>query len=181
MLPLTASKYKRRARRSGHRHEDFPFRQCAGIHKNGDFTCVEPLSGYRRTLRDYEGYAVYLAPDAPEEALGQALLEALDKSRFVDPIAAREFFQADLIMKHYRRWQDELKTRFGYRSRRQAYKNMVYCLAKRTGGTISIKPHKTVKPEYWTDLPDDQTVVIPATTDPLVAGAALKLALSGCQ
>jgi hypothetical protein len=159
---------------------DLPFMQWAGVHKNDDFICVEPLSGYRRTLQEDDGFAIYLEPDATEEALGQALLEALNRSRFLYPNQNRAFFQAERIVNNIKRWTTQVMKRFRYKTKREMYKNMGYCWIMRTGGTISIEPHKYEKPEYWHNFPKDQTVVIPETTDPLVAGAALKLALERC-
>ncbi len=160
---------------------DLPFTQWAGVHQTDKFTCVEPLSGYRRTLREDNLYGLYLDPGATEEVFGRALLEALNRSRFICPPTEREFFEADRIMRNYRKWQKYIMDRYGYKSKHQAYKNMTYCVAERCEGKISIKPHRRDKPELWTDLPADRTVVIPATTDPVTAGAAQKLALSRCE
>ena len=71
--------------------------------------------------------------------------------------------------------------RYGYKTKREAYKNMDWCKAERSQGNISIKPHKRDKPEYFKDLPPERSVVIPATTDPVAAGAALRLALDRCE
>jgi hypothetical protein len=37
--------------------------------------------GYRMVQPENEGYVIYLPPDATDDALGQALLKALDKSQ----------------------------------------------------------------------------------------------------
>jgi len=71
--------------------------------------------------------------------------------------------------------------RYGYRTKRDAYKNMDWCRVKRTEGKISIAPHKRDKPEYFRDLPPGRTVVIPETRDAATAGAALRLALDRCE
>lgn len=161
---------------------EVPFTQWAGIHMTDDFISVEPLSGYRRTLREDECYIIYLEPDATEESLGKVLLEALDRSRFVHPNIEREFFEADRMVRAQRRWESDMMKRFRYKTKRQAYKSMRYCITARTGGKISIKPHRRdEKPGYITDVPEDRTVIIPVTTDPVVAGTALKLALSHCE
>jgi hypothetical protein len=159
--------------------ERLPFRQCADIHRTERFISVESLSGYRRALREDEGYVIYLAPDTSDIALGGALLEALDQSRFIWPDDEPKFFKAERCMQSYRNWQKDFMRRYGYKTKREAYRNMDWCRAKRSEGKISIQPHKRDKPEYWNDLPPEMTVVIPATTD--AAGAALRLALDHCE
>jgi hypothetical protein len=124
---------------------------------------------------------IYLAPDATDEKLGRALLECLDKSRFIWPPDEPQFFDADRIMRCYRNQQKDFMCRYGCKTKRDAYKNMDWCRAKRSEGKISVQPHKRDKPEYWRDLPPDSNVVIPATTDAAAAGAALRLALDRCE
>ncbi len=158
-----------------------PFAQWADIKRTERFISVEPLSGYRRTLREDEGYVIYLAPETTDEELGRALLECLDKSRFIWPPDEPQFFDADRIMRCYRNWQKDVMSRYGYKTKRDAYKNMDWCGAERSEGKISLQPHKRDKTEYWRDLPPERTVVIPATQDAVAAGAALRLALDRCE
>ena len=68
--------------------------------------------------------------------------------------------------------------RYGYKTKRDAYKNLDWCLAKIFDGNISIQPYRRHRPNYWKNLPSDRTVVIPATDDPAAVGAALRLALN---
>ncbi len=161
--------------------ELFPFRQCADVHGTEKFVSVEPLSGYRMIQREDQGYVIYLPRDATDEALGRALLECLDKSRFIWPPDERQFFEWPRYMQLYRNWQQEFMRRYRYKTKREAYKNMDWCRVKRSEGKISIQPHKRDKPEYWRDLPPDRAVVIAATTDAAAAGAALRLALDRCE
>jgi hypothetical protein len=161
--------------------ERLPFAQWADVHRTERFISVEPLSGYRHIQREDEGFVIYLAPDATDEALGQALLESLDRSRFIWPRDEPEFSKAERYMRCYRNWQKDFMRRYGYKTKRDAYKNMDWCRAERSEGKISITPHKRDKPQYWKTLPPDRTVVIPATTDAVAAGSALKLALSRCE
>jgi hypothetical protein len=161
--------------------ERLPFTQAADIHRTEKFFSVEPLSGYRVYYPEDEGYVIYLPPDASDEALGQAFLEALDRSRFIWPDDEREFFKWQRYMKCYEDRLRDFMRRYGYKTKRDAYKNMNWCRAERSEGTISIQPHKRDKPEYWRDLPPDSTVVIPVTQAAATAGAALRLALDRCE
>jgi contact-dependent growth inhibition (CDI) system CdiI-like immunity protein len=161
--------------------ERLPFAQWAEIHRTDRFISVEPLSGYSMVQREDDAYVIYLAPNAADDALGRALLEALGRSRFIWPRDEREFFEWPRYMRCYRNWQKDFMRRYGYKTKRDAYRNMDWCRVERSEGKISIQPHKRDKPEYWTDLPADRTVVIPATTDAAAAGAALRLALDRCE
>jgi hypothetical protein len=161
--------------------EPLPLRQCADIHRTERFISVEPLSGYASAVREDEGFVIYLPPNASDIALGRALLEVLDRSRFIWPRDEPEFFKWQRYMQCFRNWQKDFMHRYGYKTKRDAYKNMNWCRAKRSEGTISIQPHKRDKPEYWSDLPPEMTVVVPATTDAAVAGSALRLALDRCE
>jgi hypothetical protein len=157
-----------------------PFAQWADINRTERFMSVEPLSGYGIVQREDEGYVVYLAPDANDEALGQALLEALDKSRFIWPRDEPEFFKAERYVRCIENWHKDFMRRHGYKTKREAYRNMDWCWSQRSEGKISIHPHHRVKPEQWKWLSPDSNVVIPATTDAAAAGAALRLALDRC-
>ena len=156
--------------------------QWAGIRMNDDFISAEPLSGHGLIRRDDNIYTIYLEPNSSEETLGRALLEVLDRSRFVDPDKERDFFSADKHVAVEKLWHDDVMRRFRYKTKRQLYKNMRYCFIERTQGRISLRPHqRRPQPGGIKLLPEDQTVVIPDTRDPLVAGAALALALSRCK
>jgi len=157
-----------------------PFMQWSEICRTDKFISIEPLSGYRIIQREDEDHVTYLTPDATDEVLGQALLESLDRSRFIWP-PDREFSKAERYVRCYRNWREDFMRRYGYKTIRDAFKNMDWCRAKRSEGKISIQPHKRDKPEYWADLPPDRTVVIPATTDAAAAGAALRRALERCE
>lgn len=160
--------------------ERLPFTQWAEIARTERFTSIEPLSGYRIIQREDEGYVIYLPPDASDEMLGRALLEALDKSRFIWP-PDPEFSEAERYLRLHRNWQKDFMQRYGYKTKRDAYRNLDWCRAKRSEGNISIRPHKRDKPEYFSDLPPERDVVIPETQDAAAAGAALRLALDRCE
>jgi hypothetical protein len=160
--------------------DPLPFTQWASVHRTDRGISVEPLSGYGIVQREDEGYVIYLAPDADDEALGRALLEALDKSRFIWP-PDPAFGEAERYMRCYRNWQKDFMRRYGYKTKRDAYKTMDWCEAERSEGKISIAPRQRIKPEQWKWLSPDSNVVIPATGDAAAAGAALRLALDRCN
>jgi hypothetical protein len=162
--------------------ERLPFTQWADVHGTERFISIQPKSGYRRALPENEGYVIYLLPDASDDVLGRALVEALDRSRFIWPPDEPEFFEWQRFTQCSRDWQNNFMKRYDYKTKRDAYKNMDWCRAERSAGKISIQPHsKGDKPEYFRDLPADKTVVIPETRDVATAGAALRLALDRCE
>ena len=159
---------------------DLPFTQWADVSRTDRFICLQPMSGYRLIEQEDDGYAIYLPPDAADEALGRALLECLDKSRFIWPLDAH-FSDWRRYMPLYKAWQKDFMRRYGYKTKREAYRNLDWCRTERSEGRISIQPHKRDKPELFRDLPRDRTVVIAATTEAVAAGAALRLALDRCE
>jgi hypothetical protein len=157
-----------------------PFTQWARINRTDRFVSVRPLSGYRIIQPEDDGYVIYLAPDVNDEALGRALLEALARSRFIFP-PDPNFSEAERYLRCIRNWQNDFMRRYGYKTKRDAYKNMDWCETARSEGKISIKPHKRAGTERFRSLPPEETVVIPATDDSLAVGAALRLALDRCE
>jgi hypothetical protein len=158
-----------------------PFTQWADINRTESFISVKPISGYRMVQPEDDGYVIYLPPNATDEALGRALLEALDRSRFIWPRDEPEFFKWQRYMRCHENWQKDFMRRYGFKTKRDAYENMDWCRADRSEGKISIRPHKREAPEYFRNLPADRTVAIPETRDAAMAGAALRLALDRCE
>jgi hypothetical protein len=161
--------------------ERLPFTQWADIYRTERFISIQPKSGYRRALPENEGYVIYLPPDASDDVLGRSLVEALNRSRFIWPADEPEFFEWSRFTQCSRDWQNDFMKRYGYKTKRDAYKNIDWSRAERSEGNISIKPHKRDKPEYFRDLPPDRTVVISATDNAARIGAALRLALDRCE
>jgi hypothetical protein len=159
---------------------DLPFTQWADVSRTDRFICVQPMSGYSIIQLEDDGYAIYLPPEAADEALGRALLECLDRSRFIWPLDPH-FSDWRRYMPLYKNWQKDFMRRYGYKTKREAYRNLDWCRVERSEGRISLRPHKRDKPEYFCDLPPERTVVIAATTDAAAAGAALRLALDRCE
>ena len=161
---------------------DVPFTQWAAIHATDKFIIVTPMSGYRRQLPEDDLHSIYLEPDAAEATLGQALLDTLERSRFIDPDTDRAFFKMDRVIAADKRFHKEFMKRYRYKTKRDAYENMRYCFVERVEGKISIAPRKRdVKPGLWWDLPPEKTVIIPETNDPGIVGAAASEALSRCE
>ena len=152
-----------------------PFTQWADVARTERFIRIVPLSGYRLVQHQYEAYATYLEPHASDEALGRALLDTLERSQFIPPLPA--FSEAEKYMRYY--WKKDFAQR--YKTKREEYKNMDWCRAKRSEGKIEIYPHQRDMPEYFLNHPPERTVVIPATAKAEAVGTAGRLALNRCE
>ena len=120
--------------------KDVRFTQWAVVHQSEKFTSLEPYSGYIQALPEDNGTVTYLEPEPSEETLGSALLDVLDRSRFFHPDEVPGFYKADRIVKANQHWNQEFMTRFGYKTKKDAYKTMTYCRVTRREGQITIKP-----------------------------------------
>ena len=161
---------------------EVPFRQWALINQTDKATAITPLSGYRRRLFEDDPGTTYLEPNPTEDELGRAVLASLNTSRFVDPRIDGAFFDVERVVAADKRWHADFMNRFGYKSRRQFFGNMLSCEAERSGGRIAIRPFlRDRRPGYWIDMPREKTVDIAATDDIVVLGAATKLALRRCE
>lgn len=162
--------------------ERLPFTQWASIYRTDRLISIVPLSGYRNPLREDEGYVIYLKPDVDDETLGRGLLEALDKSRFIWLDDEPSFFDWERSARCFRNWEKDFMRRCGYKTKRDAYKNMNWCRVERSEGRISIQPRqRRDRPGEWIWLPPEQYVVIPATRDAAALGAALRVAWDRCE
>lgn len=156
------------------------FRKTATIHRSAKFISVETLSGVPGLMyQENEPYRVYLYPEATNEIIGRTLLTALDKSRFVDNTEP-EFFDPNRATRVYENWEKDVMQRYGFKSKRDAYKSMDWCRGEMFDGKIEVEPHRRGSPG-WRSLPPEKTVVIPATDDAGAVGAAVRLALDRCE
>lgn len=161
---------------------------------NGDFLCIETYSGYRSSRRDPKGTCHLLAQDASNEALGEALLDALARSRFVLPAPQEgSLYPPDIefdnnLYDHeqskirYHQWIVHLMQRYGYKTKRALFKNMKNCSVEVDSGLITIRPNYHEKLEGWSGdgISEKDYVVIPFDSPSADIGAALRLAFDRC-
>ena len=127
-----------------------------------------------------DGYVIYLPSDASDEALGGSLLEALERSRFIRPADEPEFFKWERFTQCHSDWERDFMGRYGYNTKRDAYKNMDWSLAERFEGKISITPHKRDKPDISEVFRRrGQSSFLRRQRGRI--GAALRLALDRCE
>ena len=149
---------------------------------NGDFISVETYSGRGMTGRDPEGSQHLLEPDANDEALGIALLDAMARSRFLTLEENRTFFDHDVGTRRHSEWVDVLLRRYGYKTTRSLFENMMRCSCRTQDNQIIIRPTHHQQLEGWGRERGDgiEDVVIPGDCSPTAVGAGLRLAFSRC-
>lgn len=154
----------------------------ASAKENGDFLCIETYSGLGRAGYDPEGAHHFLAPDASAEAVGVALLDALNRSRQLTLKEYGVFFDFEKSKQQYASWVSALMARYGYKTRRALFKNMKDCFVELKNGKLTIQPSHHEKIEAWSGdgITEDDYVVIPADSTAAEIGAALRLAFSRC-
>ena len=161
---------------------------------NKEFICIRTCSGYRSCRVDPKGVMHLLAPDASDQVLGEAVLDALSQSRFVlgaprtdvwiHPEATfdKELYNLEATMQRYKDWISQMMTRYGYKTKRALFKEMKNCNIVSEEGQMTLRPTHHEKLEAWsgTGLGGSDRVVIPANSPSKEVGAALRLAFSRC-
>jgi hypothetical protein len=150
---------------------------------NGDFFCVETESGHGLLRPDPEGAQHLLPADASDESLGAAVLDALRRSRFLPVEEARAFL-------NHKKGQDDhdartaaLMKRYGYRTKRFLFRNMMQCGIEEIGDSITVSPTCHDRLEEWGRKVSDEfeDVVIPANSHAVEVGTALRLGFTRCR
>ena len=155
-------------------------RRSASLYGTDKFICVHALYGYRRALLADDGFRAYIAADASDESLGSSVLRALNESHAMDPVKDRDFFDGRRHYETYKGWLNEAMAKYNMRSKSQMFKHLAYCSIHREKGKISIEPHAHRGSDRIDVLGDDQIVEIPASTNAIAVGAAVRLAMSRC-
>jgi contact-dependent growth inhibition (CDI) system CdiI-like immunity protein len=154
-------------------------RACAK--NNGDFISIESYSAYSYLMADPKTPEHILSPDAPDEILGKAVLEALQCSRF---LSEEEDLSLYLTMEQrYAEWVKKTMDRFGYRNKNALFRKMKHCDIQSKDGLIVLEPSHHAKLELWTGdfIKREDYVKVPADGSLPEIGAALRLAFTRCK
>lgn len=159
------------------------FKPRASVFMNERVILVQTDSGYHRGMRDYDGPLFALSRGCSDEELGDALCACIRASRVIKLEEVKHFF--DLA------WREKMPDRdapimetYGYRSREEFYRNMMFCMADRIDADVVILPWVHRGGERWSGpQPSDgiENVVVPFNSSPPVIGAALREGLSRCK
>jgi hypothetical protein len=165
----------------------------ASVYCNDDFICIQTNSGYAGiSIVDPRGAMHLLEKNVANDELGLALLDALSKTRFVLPAPRQDIwippcvtFDLDLYDhrkgdERYRKWMRDLMDRYGYKTKRSMFKNMIRCGVEDGDGFIVIKPTRHIQLEVWEGLEDESFVAIPSSAHSVEVGAALRRAMARC-
>lgn len=169
-------------------------RAWASVKLNKEFLCIQTYSGYGSSRADYKGAMYLMSPDAADQEVGEAVLDALSKSRFVlpeprtdvwiHPAATfdRDLYDLDSMMKRYKDWVAGLMGKYGYKTKRALFKDMKSCNVEGKLGILKMTPSHHEKLEAWSGdgFTESDNVVIAADSSPDQVGFALRLALSRC-
>jgi hypothetical protein len=146
---------------------------------NDEFICIETFSGRGLIRRDSKGAQHLLFPNVRDEILGEALLDALVKSRFLSLDEAKAFLDGDLRRQQYTAWLQALTGLYGYKTKKALFKNMKSCSIEMVNGVITIVPNRQVKVDAWEGM-RNESVSIAADSSFAEVGATLRLAFSRC-
>jgi hypothetical protein len=163
------------------KYDDPPYTRWALVITSSKYILIASLAGYRTSVGDPKGYHIILDPKTSDKPLGDAVLTALSKSRFVDPDIDSEIFDYHVGDKVFDDWVNEIMERCGYNSKRQALRKAPSCNIKARHGRITIEPLRQIGMERWQGIGDDQIVAIHEMATAERVGAALRLALSRCR
>ena len=153
----------------------------ARAHGTSRFICIETES---EGLADPKGKQHLLPPDASEEAIGLAVLDALAHSRQISWLELETLMwgRRGTGKERYEKWAADLQQRYGYKSRATLFKNMNFVGIKHQNGTITFTPMMHIKLQAWQGGRNEgiEDVVISFESLSQQIGAALKLAFSRC-
>jgi hypothetical protein len=149
---------------------------------NDKFVCIDTYSGYYGSWRDPQGVQHLLPPDATDQSLGAAILDALSKSRVAKYEEAPDMYLSrDQMASQNFAWTQRLMQTYGYATKRALFKKMKSCsIERRRTGLLTIEPTMHVGLEGWDGLPESELVAVPADCTVNELGAALRLAFSRC-
>ncbi|MDE1497342.1 CdiI family contact-dependent growth inhibition immunity protein [Xenorhabdus bovienii] len=162
--------------------DDFGQGLNAVISFNGDFYYVRTLSGYRLLVADHEAETLYFPEDTTDKALGNAVKQALSKSRLVDP-EDDDFFHRDMIEARSKKWVAEVMEKWGYKTKRALFKNMNKCFIQQLEGKLTITPEAHEKLETWgvKGMSDDCNIILADNVTDEELGKAIKEAFTRCK
>lgn len=156
---------------------------------------VQTYSGYRSTRADHKGQKNLLAPNATDEDLGTAVLDALSHSRFVlgaprEGVALGAEVEFDMELYDYKKaaeryaeWTQDLMARYGYKTKRALFKDMKNVSIESKNGVMTFSPSHHEKMEAWgreKGRDSFEDVMVSASSTAAEIGAALRLAFSRC-
>lgn len=150
---------------------------------NGDLIYIQTFSGYRSCRSDPQGKKYLFKPTASDEELGAAILDALAHSRFVRPREDKTLYDYKLTNERYIAWVEKMQSTFGYKTRRELFKDMKNCSIQLRDSVVDIYPTNHDRLEGWSGdgISEEDRVLIHCDRTLEEIGAALRLGFRRCK
>jgi hypothetical protein len=147
---------------------------------NENFINIGTYSGYSLSFADPETSDFSFNISVSDEELGKAVVESLKNSRFLELEKAYQLY--DLCKESYPQWVAGLMEKYGYKTKRALFKNMLSCGMRLENGVIIIRPshHETLEGWGSGKITEKDYVHVSFDAPPEEIGAALRLAFSRC-
>ncbi|MEY4077282.1 MAG: hypothetical protein RIQ69_1652 [Pseudomonadota bacterium] len=123
----------------------------------------------------------YLAPDVDDAMLGATLRQCLQKSRHIEMSEFQKMFKAGVFNQLDEERNQAAMQKYGYKTKRALYKNMLCCWISMFDGKVKIAPSHQKSVESYTatkDGPEPFTLHGPISDAEL--GAALREGFKRC-
>lgn len=126
----------------------------ASCMKKEDVILINSYSGDGLVAIDPLFETRFLSIDSDDSLLGMTLLQALAASRTLVGNERVQFLKDDTAKLNYQKWVDELSRKFGYKTKRALFKDLINCEVTLVNQEITISPTRHCKLEAWDSLPD---------------------------
>ena len=155
----------------------------AAVHSNHGLISITTGSGYRSSFIDLEGDHVVLDEKCTDEELGEALKNALGKSRVILKEDIPKYYGRKITELQYQKWVEKLLLLFGGMSRRKAFTKMKHSFVYVLSGQLKIVPTRKERGEVWggNGFLDSDTIELSYTSNFKEIGEALRTILTKCK
>lgn len=149
---------------------------------NKKIIAVETMSGDGLLLSDFRAGEKRFCPDVENQMLGEAVVEALAKSRHVSREEDPELWDNEKLDARYRAWIEDIMETYAFRTKTAMFKGMVLCHVEYLGNDIVMKPRKRTRGDGFeaTLRREKDYVIIPKDSSHEDIGANLRIALDRC-
>ena len=157
----------------------------ASVYFNHGVYFVCSCSGYRNSIQDPEAFCDFLKEDCTDMQLGDYVLLALNKSRYITPNMPgfKEFFNKESTNLKYEYFVNFLTNYFGNKSRQKIFHKMLLCHIELSVNGIQIRPTRKERGEAWSsdEFIIKNNILIPSNSTSEEVGKFVKAALSNCM
>lgn len=124
---------------------------------------------------------VYLVPDADDSMLGATLRQCLEKSRHIEMVEFQKMFKAGVFNQLDEDRNQVAMQKYGYKTKRALYKNMLCCWISVSDGQIEIAPSRQKSVDSYTATKEGpEPLVLDASIDDAELGSALREGFKRC-